>query len=125
MARIISIGPLILKIVEGHGLLGILDGSDPMPVVSKSTDKDKDSTSANVKQVDENTIATWHQKNAKVITRILDSIDPSISLSLQAFTKASEMWNHLKKLYHQTSKARRFSLDAEIAKYCQGDKKVL
>ena len=34
------------------------------------------------------------------------------------------MWAHLKKVYHQTNKARKFHLDSEIAKYTQGDKSV-
>ena len=34
------------------------------------------------------------------------------------------MWNHLRKLYHQTNKAGKFYLDTELAKYCHGDKNV-
>lgn len=34
------------------------------------------------------------------------------------------MWNHLKKLYHQTNKARKFYLDTKLAKCSQGDKTV-
>lgn len=52
---------------------------------------------------------------------ILNSIESSIALSLQSFSKANNMWNHLHKLYHQTNKAREFYLDTELAKYCQGD----
>lgn len=57
MARTTWIGPFILKIVEGRGLFGILDGSDVMHVVSKPSDKDKDSTGTIVKLVDEKTLA--------------------------------------------------------------------
>lgn len=58
----------------------------------------------------------WDQNNATVITWILSSIDPNISSSLQAFEKASDMWPHLRKLYLQVNKARKFFLDIELAK---------
>ena len=34
------------------------------------------------------------------------------------------MWAHLKKVYHQTNKVRKFQLDSEIAKFSQGNKSV-
>eukprot|EP00268_Persea_americana_P042906 TRINITY_DN42998_c0_g1_i1.p1 TRINITY_DN42998_c0_g1~~TRINITY_DN42998_c0_g1_i1.p1 ORF type:complete len:254 (-),score=43.67 TRINITY_DN42998_c0_g1_i1:1786-2547(-) len=102
--------------VEGQGLLGLLDRSDPLPTA--------DSAGTASKPADKKPITTWQQNNAKVITWILNSIDQSISLSLQAYTKASDMWNHLKKLHHQANKARRFYLDTELAKYCQVDRNV-
>lgn len=47
-----------LKIfVKMHGLLDIIDGSYPMPVVSKTSDS-KDSASATVKPIDESTLTT-------------------------------------------------------------------
>ena len=95
-------------------MLGYLDGT-----VTKLT---VDSTNTTSKTADEKAVATWNQNNAKVVTWILNSVDPSLSMSLQAFTKASDMWNHMKKLNHQTNKARKFHLDTELAKYCQGDK---
>ena len=97
-------------------MLGYLDGT-----VTKLT---VDSTNTTSKTADEKAVATWNQNNAKVLTWILNSIDPSLSMSLQAFTKASNMWNHMKKLYHQTNKAKKLHLDTELAKYCQGDKTV-
>lgn len=48
--------------VQGHGQLGILDGSDPMPIVSKPTDKDDVGTMS--KSADEKTQTTWRQNNA-------------------------------------------------------------
>ncbi|XXG90666.1 hypothetical protein AAC387_Pa12g2380 [Persea americana] len=99
--------------VEGKCMLGYLDGTVPKPVV--------DSSSTASRTVDEKAVATWNQNNAKVVTWILNSVDPSLSMSLQAFTKASDMWNHMKKLNHQTNKARKFHLDTELAKYCQVD----
>lgn len=59
--------------VEGQGLGGFLDGTTVKP-----TDGDK-------------SIATWSQNNSKVVTLILNSIESNISLSLQAFKKASDM----------------------------------
>eukprot|EP00268_Persea_americana_P025756 TRINITY_DN25109_c1_g1_i1.p1 TRINITY_DN25109_c1_g1~~TRINITY_DN25109_c1_g1_i1.p1 ORF type:complete len:194 (+),score=28.25 TRINITY_DN25109_c1_g1_i1:528-1109(+) len=100
--------------VEGKGMLGYLDGTVPKPLV--------DSSSIASRTADEKAVATWNQNNAKVVTWILNSVDPSLSMSLQAFTKASDMWNPMKKLYHQTNKARKFHLDTELVKYCQGDK---
>lgn len=39
--------------MSGQGLLGILDGFDPMPVVSKPADKNNDNSGTTVKPVDE------------------------------------------------------------------------
>lgn len=91
--------------VLGKGLLGFLDGTV-------------------IKPADEKAIETWNPNNAKVVTWILKSVDMSLSLSLQAFTKASEMWKHLKRIYHPTNKARKFHLYTELAKFCQCDKTV-
>ena len=94
--------------VEGQGLFGYLDGSIPRPHIT----------------TDSKGLATWSKENAKVVTWILNSIDPSLAVALQAYTTATDMWAHLKKVYHQTNKARKFHLDSEIAKYTQGDKSV-
>ena len=101
--------------VEGQGLLGYLDGTNTAPIAVTFT-----SSAADAK-----TLATWNQNNAKVVTWILNYVDSSISLALQAYTKASDMWVHLKKLYQQANKARRFILDIELAKYCQNEKTIL
>lgn len=68
--------------------------------------------------------AAWDQNNSKVVTWILNSIDTCITLWLQSFSKASEMWTRLRSLYHQVNKAWKFFLDSELAKYDQGDKTV-
>ena len=94
--------------IEGQGLFGYLDGSILKPQTTSSTDS--------------KSLATWYKENAKVITWILNSIDQSLAIALQAYATASNMWAHLKKVYHQTNKARKFLLDSEIAKYNQGDK---
>lgn len=59
---------------------------------------------------DDKNASTRDQNNSKVVTRILNSIDPSILLSLQSFSKASEMRSHLQSLNHQINKARNFFL---------------
>lgn len=97
--------------IEGQGMLGYLDGTTTKPVA--------DSTGTTI--VDDKTIVTWNQRNAKVVTWILNSVDPSFTIALQAFTKASNMWAHLKKIYHQQNKAHRFHLDMELAKCCQNN----
>lgn len=107
--------------VEGKGLIGYLNGTNPQPAISTTADGSSDTAS---KTVDEKAIASWNQNNAKVVTWIVNSVDLPVSISLQAFTNASDMWDHLKKLYHQTNKARKFHLDTEVAKYCHGDKSV-
>lgn len=93
--------------VDGKGLDEFLDGTTVKP-------EDK--------SIDERAKATWKQNNGKEVTWILGSIDPSIAITLPSFSTASEMWAHLKKLYHQSNKAREFHLDTEVAKYAQGDK---
>ena len=103
--------------VEGQGMLGYLDGTTPKPVAGTAA-------TSTTPVVDDKIIATWNQHNAKVITSILNSVDPSFSMALQAFTMASDMWKHMKKIYHQQNKARRFHLDIEFARYCQNDKSV-
>ena len=94
--------------VEGEGLFCYLDGSIPRPQIT----------------TDSKGLATWSKENAKVVTWILNSIDRSLAVALQVYTTAADMWAHLKKVYHQTNKARKFHLHSEIAKYTQGDKFV-
>lgn len=89
--------------MAGHGLLGYQDGT-----VTK----------------DDKSAATWDQNNSKVVTWILNSIDPSITNSLQFFSTAAEMCSHLKYIYQQVNKARKFYLDSELANYNQGDRTV-
>ena len=96
--------------VEGQGLFGYLNASITKPTATSSTNT--------------NALSAWSKDSAKVITWILNSIDPSLAIALQAYTIATDMWAHLKNVYHQTNKARKFHLDSEIAKFSQGDKSV-
>lgn len=84
--------------VQGQGLAGFLDGTSLQPTGDKAK-------------------ANWTQNNSKVVTCILNSVDPSITLSLQSFSRVSEMWKHLRKLYHQTNKSQKYYTDLELAKY--------
>ena len=73
---------------------------------------------------DSKALATWSKENAKVVTWMVNSFDPFLVVALHAYIATSDMWAHLKKIYHQTNKAQKFHLDSEIAKYSQGDKFV-
>lgn len=89
--------------VKGQGLRGYLDRTTTEPT--------------NVKDVTSK--ATWDQNNSKVVAWILNSIEPSIALSLHSFST-----EHLRKLYHQNNKACEFYLDTQLGKYCQGERTV-
>eukprot|EP00268_Persea_americana_P010392 TRINITY_DN14227_c0_g1_i9.p1 TRINITY_DN14227_c0_g1~~TRINITY_DN14227_c0_g1_i9.p1 ORF type:complete len:116 (-),score=6.66 TRINITY_DN14227_c0_g1_i9:5-352(-) len=108
MGKIMSWTFHLRNFVEEQGLFGYLDGSITRPTST----------------TDSKGLATWSKENARVVTWILNSIDPSLAVALQAYTTAADMWAHLKKVYHQTNKARKFHLHSEIAKYTQGDKFV-
>lgn len=65
--------------VEGKGMLGYLDGTITKPTAVQ----DEDSTSTASKYADDKAMVTWNQNNAKVGTRILNSVDPSLYKLLQ------------------------------------------
>ena len=91
--------------IQGHRLIEFLDGSTVEPTEDKAK-------------------VLWIQNNSKVITWILNLVDPQIILSLQSYSKASGMWSHLRKIYYQTNKARKYYIDNELVKYSHGDKSV-
>eukprot|EP00268_Persea_americana_P015300 TRINITY_DN16998_c0_g1_i7.p1 TRINITY_DN16998_c0_g1~~TRINITY_DN16998_c0_g1_i7.p1 ORF type:complete len:163 (+),score=20.30 TRINITY_DN16998_c0_g1_i7:753-1241(+) len=107
----------LINFVEGQGMLGYLDGTTPKPIAGTIA-------TSTTPAVDDKIISTWNQCNAKMITWILNLVDSSFSMALQAFTMASDTWKHMKKIYHQQNKARRFHLDTELARYFQNDKSV-
>jgi hypothetical protein len=88
--------------VEGQGLFGYLDGSITKPTTTRTTNTEA--------------LSTWSKENAQVVTWVLNFIDPSLAVALQAYTAATNIWAHLK-VYHQTNKARKFHLDSEIAEH--------
>ncbi|KAH7524952.1 hypothetical protein FEM48_Zijuj06G0173800 [Ziziphus jujuba var. spinosa] len=91
--------------VKGKNLWGHLDGS-----VSKPKDES-----------DIGKITQWNSNDAQVISWILGSVESQIVLSLRSFHFAKDMWDFLKKIYHQENSTRRFQLELELSEYCQGN----
>lgn len=81
--------------VRGKELWGFIVGSTDKP--SESDD-----------------LAKWATKNAQVISWILNSVDPSIAIDLRPYNSAAEMWQYLKRVYHQENEARLFQLTCDI-----------
>ncbi|KAG8381706.1 hypothetical protein BUALT_Bualt05G0000600 [Buddleja alternifolia] len=73
--------------VEGKGLWGHVDGSNPAP----DRNKDKDEQ------------AKWDIKDAQIMEWIQGSVEPNITLNLRPFKTAAETWSDLKKLYSLSS----------------------
>nr|XP_027118369.1 uncharacterized protein LOC113735570 [Coffea arabica] len=63
----------------------------------------------------------WEAKDARIISWILASIEAHMVNNLHSFNTAKEMWDHLKRVYHQDNTARRFQLELEISNYGQGN----
>ncbi|XP_058083956.1 universal stress protein A-like protein isoform X1 [Magnolia sinica] len=84
----------------GKELWGHVDGSDPAPT-------------------DPKTLVQWKVKDARVMTWILGSIDPLLTLNLRSHKTAKSMWEYLKKVYHHDHSARRFQLETDLAAYSQ------
>ncbi|KAH7541833.1 hypothetical protein FEM48_Zijuj02G0009500 [Ziziphus jujuba var. spinosa] len=91
--------------VKGKNLWGHLDGSVSKPKNESDIGK----------------ITQWNSNNAQVISWILGSVESQIVLSLRSFHFAKDMWDFLKKIYHQENSARRFQLELELSEYCQGN----
>ena len=91
--------------VERKGLSGILDGSEN----EESGEKAK---------------SNWKTKNAYVISWILNSVKPDISLSLRSFKTAAAIWDHLNGIYSQVNQSRQFELEYEIANINQEDRDI-
>ncbi|CAL1387485.1 unnamed protein product [Linum trigynum] len=94
--------------VQGRRLRGILDGSIPEPAADAS---------AKVKE-------DWAVNNASVMSILLSSMDPGISLSLRGFSTAADMWRHLSALYSKASASRKFDVELDLANLKQGDRDV-
>ncbi|KAH7514307.1 hypothetical protein FEM48_Zijuj11G0075100 [Ziziphus jujuba var. spinosa] len=91
--------------MKGKNLWGHLDGS-----VSKPKDES-----------DIGKITQWNSNDAQVISWILGSVESQIVLSLRSFHFAKDIWDFLKKIYHQENLARCFQLELELSEYCQGN----
>ncbi|CAN0873749.1 Retrovirus-related Pol polyprotein from transposon TNT 1-94 [Linum grandiflorum] len=75
---------------------------------------------------DSNTTAveTWRTNNARVLSWLIGSVDPSIALTFRSFSTAADVWAHLKLVYSQVSTNRLFDLEYELANLVQGDKTI-
>lgn len=93
--------------VQGQELWDFVNGSSKKP----SSDKLEE-------------LKNWTSKNARVISWVLHSVEPSIAINLRAYQTAADMWSHLQRIYHQEYDAQSFQLGYEIAEYNQGDKTV-
>ncbi|KAF8401977.1 hypothetical protein HHK36_012928 [Tetracentron sinense] len=93
--------------LEGRGLWGIVDGTDPLPKPDKPTE-----------------LAEWKIKNGKIVTWILDSVEKSIAVGLTPHKTAQAMWDHLKVIYQQSNEARLYRLEQELTQLSQGDRTV-
>ncbi|CAL1362537.1 unnamed protein product [Linum trigynum] len=91
--------------VEGHGLLGILDGTVPQPRPTLPASE----------------IEQWNQRDARVRHWLLGSVDPSTCLSLRPFATAHQMMQRLKATYSTVNVARQFELQTALARLEQGD----
>ncbi|XP_068657980.1 uncharacterized protein [Aristolochia californica] len=58
--------------------------------------------------------------DARVMIWILGSIEPHLVLNPRPYKTASDTWNYLHKVYHQTSMARRFQVEYEMEIFTQG-----
>jgi len=63
----------------------------------------------------------WETKDAQIISWILASIEGHMVNNLSSFGLASEMWDYLKRIYHQDNTARHFQLELEISNFSQGN----
>lgn len=63
----------------------------------------------------------WERFDAQIISWILASIESHMVNSLRSFGTAKQMWDHLKRIYHQDNTARRFQLELEINNFSQGN----
>ncbi|CAL1401383.1 unnamed protein product [Linum trigynum] len=94
---------------EGKGLLEILDDTTarpPSPLASAAE------------------VATWRSNNARLKSRILRSVDPTISLTLRSFPTAAEMWTHLRDSYTLVHPSRQFEVEFQLSLLSQGDKLI-
>ena len=77
--------------VKGKELWGHLDGTSPAPA-------------------DPNELGQWEIRDARIISWILASIESHMVNNLRSFGTAKDMWDYLKRIYHQDNTTRRFQL---------------
>jgi len=99
--------------IQGHELWGFIDGSETKPEIKTAGDETE---KANLKK--------WVSGNSRVMSWILESVEPHIGINLRPYQTAFEMWNYLKSIYHIANEARKYQIDLEIHEYNQGQKSV-
>ncbi|KAG6470074.1 hypothetical protein ZIOFF_071126 [Zingiber officinale] len=88
--------------LKGKELWGHIDGSLMAPENAKD-------------------LGQWETKDARIISWLLGSIEAHMVNNLRPFNTTKEMWDYLKRIYHQDNIARRFQLELEIGNLSQGD----
>jgi len=69
-------------------------------------------------------LGSWETKDAKVVSWLLSSIEPRMVNNLRSFNTAKEMWDLLRRIYHQDNSARKFQLELDIGNYRQGNQTI-
>ncbi|XP_019427158.1 PREDICTED: uncharacterized protein LOC109335479 [Lupinus angustifolius] len=59
-------------------------------------------------------LETWEVNNSKIITWINNSVSQSIGFQLAKYDSASQVWEHLKRLYVQSNFAKQYQLEIDI-----------
>ncbi|KAG6535678.1 hypothetical protein ZIOFF_000701 [Zingiber officinale] len=88
--------------LKGKELWGHIDGSLMAPENAKD-------------------LGQWETKDARIISWLLGSIEAHMVNNIRPLNTAKEMWDYLKRIYHQDNTARRFQLELEIGNLSQGD----
>ncbi|KAG6501099.1 hypothetical protein ZIOFF_040967 [Zingiber officinale] len=88
--------------LKGKELWGHIDGSLMAPENAKD-------------------LGQWETKDARIISWLLGSIEAHMVNNLRPFNTTKEMWDYLKRIYHQDNTAKRFQLELEIGNLSQGD----
>ncbi|KAK3010459.1 hypothetical protein RJ639_010668 [Escallonia herrerae] len=101
----------LLKVyITGKELRGYLDGSVVAP-------RESDTNYAKLQQ-------EWETNNARILSWINNSVEPSIGMHFSKFTSAKEVWDYLEGLYMQSNFAKRYELENVIRGERQDDKSV-
>ncbi|KAK2966536.1 hypothetical protein RJ640_002839 [Escallonia rubra] len=101
----------LLKVfITGKELRGYLDGSVVAP-------EESDTNYEKLQQ-------EWETNNARILSWINNSVEPSIGMHFSKFTSAKEVWDYLEGLYMQSNFAKRYELENVIRGERQDDKSV-
>lgn len=73
------------------------------------------------KPTDVEELAQWETKDARIISWILATIEPRMVNNLRSFHTTKQMWDYLRRIYHQENTARRFQPELEISQFSQGN----